>query len=192
MMAGQDFLFVSKHLRIDSGWLSGVSHCPSPNYNARPSSEVSLLVIHNISLPPDQYGGGYVHDFFQNTLDCSVHPYFETVKDLQVSAHCLIDRDGALTQFVSFDDRAWHAGVSSFLGRENCNDYAIGVELEGSDHVPYTNEQYATLVKLSQCLMREYPEITAERIVGHSDIAPERKSDPGAAFDWKAYLSMLD
>ena len=174
------------------GWLSPVYKCPSPNYNARPSGAgIDLLVIHNISLPPEQFGGGYVQQFFCNRLPVDVHPYFSTIADLQVSAHCLIDRAGETTQFVSFAERAWHAGQSCFEGRKDCNDFSIGIELEGSDYVPYTEKQYQMLVRLTRLLMAIHPGITAERIVGHSDIAPARKTDPGPAFDWAYYFNLL-
>ena len=176
---------------IDQGWLSHVARCPSDNFNPRPSSEISLLVIHNISLPPGQYGQGYVQAFFTNTLDPAAHPYFETIAHLTVSAHFLIERTGAITQFVSCLDRAWHAGVSCFEGRENCNDFSIGIELEGTDETPYTDAQYAALVELTKALQKTYPLITHERICGHSDIAPVRKTDPGPAFDWARYLQAL-
>ena len=131
-----------------SGWFQGVRHCPSPNFNARPSDEISLLVIHNISLPPGQFATGKVQEFFQNRLDATEHPYFEGIIDLRVSAHFLIERDGAVTQFVSCLDRAWHAGVSSFEGRETCNDYSLGIELEGTDELPFTDAQYQALTAL--------------------------------------------
>ena len=168
-----------------TGWCQGVRHCPSPNFNERPDGEVSLLVIHNISLPPGSYGTGKVRQFFQNCLPTHEHPYFETIGGLQVSAHFLIERDGAITQFVSCLDRAWHAGVSCFEGREACNDFSIGIELEGSDFEPFSEAQYAALIPLCQLLQRAYPVITPERICGHSDIAPGRKTDPGPEFDWQ-------
>ncbi|WP_342244836.1 1,6-anhydro-N-acetylmuramyl-L-alanine amidase AmpD [Pseudomonas sp. OTU5201] len=167
-----------------SGWCQGISHCPSPNFNCRPQGEVSLLVIHNISLPPAQFGTGKVQAFFQNRLDPAEHPYFEGIRDLKVSAHFLIERNGAVTQFVSCNERAWHAGVSLFEGRENCNDFSLGIELEGTDDLPFTEPQYAALIALVEQLRRAYPAITPERICGHSDIAPGRKTDPGPAFDW--------
>lgn len=174
------------------GWLSPVHRCASPNYSARPdAASIDLLVIHNISLPPEQFGGGYVQQFFCNQLPVDVHPYFSTIADLQVSAHCMIDRLGEITQFVSFAERAWHAGQSCFGERKDCNDFSIGVELEGSDHVPYTEEQYQRLTRLTRVLMTAYPGITEERIVGHSDIAPGRKTDPGPAFDWAYYFNLL-
>lgn len=180
-------------LLIDTtGWLSPVVRCPSPNFNARPAGDaVSLLVIHNISLPPGQYGGGYIERFFCNQLPADDHPYFSSIAQLQVSAHCLIDRSGRITQFVSFDDRAWHAGASHFAGRDNCNDFSIGVELEGTDDQPYTSPQYVSLVRLTHVLMERYAALTRERITGHSDIAPGRKTDPGAAFDWSHYFALL-
>ncbi|MBU1330610.1 MAG: 1,6-anhydro-N-acetylmuramyl-L-alanine amidase AmpD [Gammaproteobacteria bacterium] len=167
-----------------SGWCQGVQRCPSPNCNVRPDAEVSLLVIHNISLPPGQFGTGQVQAFFQNQLCGEAHPYFAGIVHLQVSAHFLIERDGAVTQFVSTLERAWHAGVSCFAGRENCNDFSVGIELEGTDELPYTDAQYAALITLTRELQRVHPAITLERICGHCDIAPERKTDPGPAFDW--------
>lgn len=174
------------------GWLSAATKCLSPNYNRRPEGQnVSLLVIHNISLPPGEFGTGCVQAFFCNQLDASLHPYFETISRLQVSAHVLIERTGHVTQFVSFDDRAWHAGVSSFQSKENCNDFSVGIELEGSDHIAYTDAQYDALAAISRQLMARYPLITRERIVGHCDIAPGRKTDPGEAFNWHRYFSLL-
>ncbi|MCQ4262592.1 1,6-anhydro-N-acetylmuramyl-L-alanine amidase AmpD [Stutzerimonas stutzeri] len=174
-------------MNLDSatGWCHGVLHCPSPNFNQRPAGEISLLVIHNISLPPGQFGTGKVQQFFQNGLQCSEHPFFEEIAELRVSAHFLIERDGAITQFVSCLDRAWHAGISCFDGRESCNDFSIGIELEGTDHEPFSEAQYQALIDLCRVLQRAYPAITPERVCGHSDIAPERKTDPGPAFDWQ-------
>lgn len=175
-----------------TGWLEPVAYCRSPNFNARPDpSDISLLVVHNISLPPEQFGGGYVQQFFCNALPVSAHPYFATIASLQVSSHCLIDRQGVITQFVSFADRAWHAGASTFGGRTNCNDFSIGIELEGADRIAYTEPQYVALVQLTRLLMRAYPRLTAERIVGHSDVAPGRKTDPGPAFDWTYFFDLL-
>lgn len=168
-------------------WLSDARRVMSPNVNDRPNNTlVSLLVIHNISLPPGEFGGGYIEDFFCNRLACT-HPYFETISALKVSAHLLIRRDGEVVQFAPFSKRAWHAGVSVFDGRDNCNDYSIGIELEGTDDLPYEGAQYAQLVKVTKLLMSAFPLITLDRIVGHSDIAPQRKTDPGSSFDW-AYL----
>ncbi len=184
---------VHKTEAIDAqGWLIGADKVPSPNCNERPAgAEVSLLVVHNISLPPNQFGGDYVKQFFCNGLDCTAHPYFSEIAEMQVSAHCLVDRQGQVTQFVSFDDRAWHAGASVFGGQENCNDFSIGVELEGADHIPFEQVQYAVLAELTHQLMARYPAITPTRIVGHSDIAPGRKTDPGPAFDWQCYLALI-
>lgn len=169
-----------------------IESCPSPHYNERPADvTIDLLVIHNISLPPDQFGGNHIHQFFQGNLDCSIHPYFETIKELQVSSHYLIDRTGKIVQFVDCKKRAWHAGVSCWQGRENCNDFSIGIELEGSDTIPYTKEQYLSLVTLTKQLQHEFPAITNQNIVGHCDIAPERKTDPGEAFDWEYFHSLL-
>ena len=167
-----------------SGWCHGIRHCPSPNFNARPQAEVSLLVIHNISLPPGQFGTGKVQEFFQNRLCADEHPYFATIASLRVSAHFLIARDGAITQFVSCYERAWHAGQSRFADRDNCNDFSLGIELEGTDEMPFTDGQYTALVELIHLLQERYPALTVERICGHSDIAPGRKTDPGPAFDW--------
>ena len=174
-----------------SGWCHGVHHCPSPNFNARPAGEVSLLVIHNISLPPAQFKTGKVQAFFQNQLDVTEHPYFAGIADLKVSAHFLIERDGEVTQFVSCLDRAWHAGVSSFEGRETCNDFSVGIELEGTDEQPFSDAQYAALVDLTRQLQAAFPAITADRICGHSDIAPGRKTDPGPYFEWPRYKAAL-
>lgn len=174
-----------------TGWFQGIRHCPSPNCNARPAGEVSLLVVHNISLPPGQFGTGRVQAFFQNRLPVDEHPFFAEIADLRVSAHFFIERDGALTQFVSCLERAWHAGVSWFDGRENCNDFSLGVELEGTDDQPYTDRQYACLAALTRQLLAAYPALSPQRIRGHSDIAPGRKTDPGPAFDWQRLQAAL-
>lgn len=177
-----------------TGWFhgTGISRCPSPNYNARPPGEtVSLLVIHNISLPPACFGTGKVQQFFQNTLNPDEHPYFASISHLTVSAHLFIERDGGVTQFVSLHDRAWHAGVSSFEGREGCNDFSIGIELEGTDELPYSDAQYAVLQRLTRQIQAACPAIDVARIQGHSDIAPQRKTDPGPAFDWSRYRQAL-
>ena len=175
---------------LEDGWLPAASRCPSPNFNERPEA-VDLLVIHNISLPPGEYGTGCVQQFFCNALDCDAHPYFDEIRGMEVSSHLLIERDGTLTQFVSLADRAWHAGVSSFCGRENCNDFSIGIELEGSDTEAYTDAQYERLAAVTGDIMNAYPAITRDRITGHSDIAPGRKTDPGPAFDWDRYHRLL-
>lgn len=173
------------------GWYTQAHHLQSPFYNKRPDDAViRLLVIHNISLPKGQYGLPYIQQLFSGCLDCSAHPSFVDLQGLEVSSHFLIDRLGKITQFVSTDDRAWHAGVSCFKGEENCNDFSIGIELEGCDEEAYTPAQYHSLVRLSQDLMRYYP-IGLDHIVGHSDIAPGRKTDPGPHFDWQAYKAAL-
>ncbi|HEY7885149.1 MAG TPA: 1,6-anhydro-N-acetylmuramyl-L-alanine amidase AmpD [Cellvibrionaceae bacterium] len=170
---------------IINGWLTGAYHLPTVNCGARPvAAPIDLLVIHNISLPPGEFGTGKVQAFFTNCLDCSEHPYFAALADVQVSSHLLIERTGIVTQFVSFDDRAWHAGQSSFMGVDNCNDFSIGIELEGTDTLAYTAEQYQALVDVIRLLKLHYSGITSDRIVGHSDIAPGRKTDPGPAFEW--------
>ena len=175
-----------------SGRFPGVRWCPSPNFGPRPDgSSISLLVVHNISLPPEQFGGPHIENFFCNCLDTAVHPYFETIAELKVSAHALIRRDGSVIQFVSCLDRAWHAGRSSFQGKEECNDYSIGIELEGADDVPYTEDQYRALARLALLAMTAWPEITPGRIAGHSDIAPGRKTDPGPAFEWSRFRALL-
>lgn len=177
--------------QIEQGIVRPALWCPSPNCSARPiGQDISLLVIHNISLPPGEFGGGFVDAFFQNKLDPSRHPYFATIANLQVSAHCFIDRAGGVTQYVNLADRAWHAGVSQFEGRENCNDFSIGIELEGTDDLPYCSRQYDALVGLTAAIMAVYP-ISRQRIVGHCTIAPGRKSDPGPAFDWTDFQRRL-
>lgn len=179
-------------IKIDNqGWLTNTVTCLSPNFNQRPNNtDISLLVIHNISLPAGQFDTGYISQLFSNTLDCNVHPTFGDLAGLTVSAHCMISRQGVITQYVSFNDRAWHAGVSSYKGIENCNDYSIGIELEGTDDIPYTDVQYQSLVQLSELIMNGYS-IEKKDIVGHCDIAPGRKTDPGQAFSWSGYFSML-
>ncbi len=175
-----------------SGRFPGVRWCPSPNFGPRPDgSSISLLVVHNISLPPEQFGGPHIENFFCNCLDTAAHPYFETIAELKVSAHALIRRDGSVIQFVSCLDRAWHAGRSSFQGKEECNDYSIGIELEGADDVSYTEDQYRALARLALLAMTAWPEITPGRIAGHSDIAPGRKTDPGPAFEWSRFQTLL-
>jgi AmpD protein len=181
-----------KYSGIKDGYLTAAVQCPSPNANQRPQEQsVSLLVIHNISLPPGQFGTGCVQSFFTNQLDTSLDPYFQTIAKLQVSAHLFIERDGAITQFVPFETRAWHAGASSFEGITNCNDYSIGIELEGCDDIAYTDAQYNALAKVTRQVLAAYPLITPERIVGHNHIAPERKTDPGEAFDWDRFYKLL-
>jgi len=164
---------------------------PSPNFYSLEGREVSLLVVHCISLPPGQFGGPYIDQLFTNRLDPSEDPFFEQIHELRVASHLLIRRDGEVIQYVDFDQCAHHAGKSSFDGREKCNDFSIGIELEGTDQGSYTDQQYDILGAVSQALLQAYPRITKDRIVGHSDIAPGRKTDPGVGFDWNRYYGML-
>jgi len=173
-------------------WLADVRRCPSPNFDQRPDNcEIDLLVIHGISLPPSQYGGCYIDQLFTNCLDPDAHPYFADLHQLRVSTHLLINRRGVVTQYVPFNLRAWHAGESEFHGRNNCNDFSIGIELEGCDDEAYEAVQYDTLADISRLLMEYWPGITEQRIVGHQDIAPGRKTDPGSGFDWSYYFGKL-
>lgn len=179
--------------RITDGWLNAATRCPSPNFDARPAGiAVDLLVVHGISLPPGEFGGDAIEALFCNRLDADAHPYFAAIAGLPVSAHLLIRRDGRMQQFVRFEDRAWHAGESRFRGRPRCNDFAVGIELEGTDDCPYEAVQYQRLAATARLLIARFPGIVADRIVGHSDIAPQRKTDPGPAFDWPRFRSMLD
>ncbi|MGL4733565.1 MAG: 1,6-anhydro-N-acetylmuramyl-L-alanine amidase AmpD [Enterovibrio sp.] len=172
--------------------LAFARRCTCTHYDERPDQDdISLLVIHNISLPPGEFGGRFIEDFFQGKLDGDAHPYFFQIKELRVSAHCLIRRDGEVVQFVPFNKRAWHAGVSEFQGRARCNDFSIGIELEGTDELAYTQAQYEALCQVTQNLLRVYPKLSLDHIVGHSDIAPGRKTDPGTAFDWGKFKAML-
>ena len=169
----------------DAGWLQSVDVFRSPNFDARPDgAAIKLVVVHGISLPPGEYGGGHIQQFFCNKLDPGLHPYFATICDMTVSAHCLVERDGNILQFVSFRERAWHAGASQWRGESACNNFSIGIELEGCDTDPYTEAQYASLASLIRVLRATYADIAADAITGHSDIAPGRKTDPGASFDW--------
>lgn len=179
-------------LDTTTGWLEGVRHVASPNCDSRPADTViELLVVHCISLPPGDFGGSNIDALFTNTLDPAGHPYYRDIAGLRVSAHLLIDRPGNITQYVSLNDRAWHAGVSSFRGRDTCNDFSIGIELEGCDDVPYNEAQYRTLARLTRLLQAHYPALTGDNIAGHSDIAPARKTDPGPVFDWQYYHRLL-
>ncbi|QIZ85077.1 1,6-anhydro-N-acetylmuramyl-L-alanine amidase AmpD [Bermanella marisrubri] len=178
-------------MEIQKHWLQSAKHCPSPNHNERPQQEISLIVVHNISLPPNEFDNDYVEDFFCNELDCSKHPYFQKIKDLKVSSHLLIKRDGSLVQFVGFDKRAWHAGVSCYAGRDNCNDFSVGIELQGTDDIAYTDAQYHKLVDVSRLLCDRY-DISHSEITGHSDIAPGRKTDPGPSFDWSYFKQLME
>lgn len=178
-------------LSIDNHWLSSAERIVSPNCNDRPNDRIDLLVIHNISLPPGEFGGPYISQLFTNQLDPKIHPYFEQIAGLEVSAHVLIRRDGAMIQYVPFNKRAWHAGKSCFQGEENCNDFSIGIELEGVDDMPYESIQYQCLAEVSQLLLDCYIGLSTELICGHCDIAPGRKTDPGEFFDWNYYRHLL-
>jgi len=170
-----------------TGLIHGARQIASPNRNGRPAgSAIELLVIHNISLPPGIFGGNGIVELFTNRLDPDAHPYYAEIAHLKVSAHLLLRRDGSALQFVPCNDRAWHAGASAWNGREQCNDFSIGIELEGTDDVPFTPAQYTHLIGVAQVLMRAYP---IRHAVGHSDIAPGRKTDPGPDFDWRLFRS---
>lgn len=173
-------------------WLDDVKRITSPNYDDRPEGVgVDMIVIHNISLPPKRYDNDYVEQFFQNKLKASEHPYFKEIAEMQVSAHLYIKRDGSIIQFVPLDKRAWHAGKSSWQEREACNDFSIGIELQGCDEEPFSEEQYQTLARLTVKIKGLFPKISRENTVGHSDIAPGRKTDPGPFFEWEKYFSEL-
>ena len=178
-------------MQLNEGWLVGVRQVRSPHYDCRPDDECpSLLVVHNISLPPGEFGGPWIDALFTGTLDATAHPFFAEIAHLRVSAHCLIRRDGEIVQYVPFDKRAWHAGISRYCGRERCNDFSIGIELEGTDTLPYTEMQYQQLAAITQALVALYPAI-ADNMTGHSNIAPGRKTDPGPAFDWATFRALV-
>ena len=177
--------------KVMDGQLMGARQLASPNFNQRPDdTDIQLIVIHNISLPPSQFGGGYIEQFFKNQLDWNVHPYFKTIEGMQVSTHLLILRTGEVVQCVNFNDRAWHAGRSSYLAKKECNDYSIGIELEGSDDTDFEMIQYKILVDVVATLQHAYPK-TIQHIAGHSDIAPGRKTDPGPHFQWTHFRAAL-
>ena len=177
-------------VNLATGLLSSALQVPSPNQDARPQGiKPELILIHSISLPPGEFGGSAVKSLFTNSLDWTAHPYYTQIKDLLVSTHLFIPRQGQVVQFVPLNRRAWHAGKSSFQGREFCNDFSIGIELEGTDEVPYTDEQYNRLTLIVDAIFDAYPEISIRKIAGHCDVSPGRKTDPGPAFDW---LRMYD
>lgn len=179
-------------IELPLGLIKNAHYAASKHYDERPlNMPIDMIVIHNISLPPGQFGNGYVEKFFCGELDFGLDPYFLTIKNLRVASHLFIDRKGFLTQFVPFSKRAWHAGQSSFQGRTQCNDFSIGIELEGTDDLPFEAAQYQTLNAVIEILIETYPEISPERIVGHSDIAPGRKTDPGEKFDWNSVRTCL-
>ena len=178
---------MSARFSIDTrtGLVEPARQCPSPNCDDRPDGAVpELLVVHGISLPPGEFGGPEIEQLFTNRLDWEAHPYFAEIRGLEVSAHLLIRRDGEVIQFVPFTRRAWHAGESTFRGRACCNDFSIGIELEGEDETPYSDEQYAALAAVIDAVIAAYPRITGRKVAAHADIAPGRKTDPGPAFDW--------
>ena len=173
------------HVDARTGLIDPATRCASPNSDPRPDGcAPEMIVLHGISLPPGEFGGPEIEQLFTNRLDWDAHPYFGEIRGLEVSSHLLIRRDGELVQFVPFTERAWHAGESSFRGRNRCNDHAIGIELEGEDETPYADAQYDTLQCVVAAILEAYPAITAREIAGHCDVSPGRKNDPGPAFDW--------
>ena len=180
------------HIDSGSGMLDQARQLPSPNVDTRPEGMLpELIVVHGISLPPGEYGGSWIDQLFTNSLPPDAHPYFKQIEGLKVSTHVLIRRDGELVQYVPFHQRAWHAGVSNYQGRERCNDFSIGIELEGSDDEAYEAPQYQALAQLIVSLCAHYPSLSSQRVVGHSDVAPGRKTDPGEAFDWPRLRAMI-
>jgi AmpD protein len=176
-----------------TGLVSGVEQVLSPNHDERPANtEIDVIIIHAISLPPDRFGGPHIHDFFTNQLQTGYHPYFQEIRDIRVSSHFVIARTGQITQFVPTNLRAWHAGDSEFKGREKVNDCSMGIELEGCDTMEFEDQQYSSLGQLVRCLRQAYPKISLENIVGHSDVAPGRKTDPGPCFSWQRFMRELD
>jgi AmpD protein len=182
-------------VKIDAatGLLAGARQVLSPHFDARPAGMLpELLVVHGISLPPGEFGGPWIDRLFTGTLPAEAHPYFREIAAQRVSAHALIRRDGRIVQYVPFGERAWHAGQSAYRGRSACNDFSIGVELEGTDDTPYTDAQYQTLAALSAALLAAYPSLSAQAIAGHSDVSPGRKTDPGPSFDWTRFRGLLE
>jgi AmpD protein len=180
------------HIHLATGLLAGVRQVLSPHFDARPQGVApELIVVHGISLPAGEFGGPWIDHLFAGDLSADAHPSFRDTAGLRVSAHAVIRRDGLITQYVPFGMRAWHAGQSQYRGRSGCNDFSIGIELEGADQTPYADAQYESLAALIQALLAAYPTLAAERIAGHSDIAPGRKTDPGPAFDWQRCRSMV-
>jgi len=181
-------------VKIDraTGLLAGARQVLSPHFDARPAGVLpELLVVHGISLPPGEFGGPWIDRLFTGTLPADAHPYFREIAAQRVSAHALIRRDGQIVQYVPFGERAWHAGQSTYRGRAGCNDFSIGVELEGTDDTPYTDAQYEALAALAAALLTAYPSLSAQAIAGHSEVAPGRKTDPGPAFDWARLQALL-
>lgn len=187
-------MLTTKFMKIDNktGLLSPCKQVPSPNKDTRPDEQtLDLIVIHSISLPPGVYGGDAIERFFSNHLNPGEHPYYQEIYQMKVSSHILVRRDGSITQFVPFHERAWHAGASNYKGRERCNDFSIGIELEGSDTDTFSQQQYIQLANLIQTLITTYPTLSLDAITGHSDIAPGRKTDPGKGFDWHKLQTLL-
>lgn len=185
------------YINLHTGLIENARQAPCTHFDEREGDangivDISLLVIHNISLPPKEFGGPYIDQLFGGCLSPDDHPFFQEIAGIRVSSHLLIRRDGEVVQYVPLHKRAWHAGASSFDGREKCNDFSIGIELEGADDIPYEEVQYQVLLKLTKLILRAYPDITPQRIAGHSDIAPGRKTDPGPAFDWQHYRKLLN
>ncbi len=179
-------------MKIESHWLSDVTKVPSPNFDERPVElDISLIVVHCISLPPERFGGKYIDQLFCNQLNPDEHPYFKDIARLKVSAHVLVRRSGEIVQYVAFNKRAWHAGVSEYKGRQKCNDFSIGIELEGFETRAYTNEQYKQLIRVIKALLGFYPHLSSQHIIGHCEIAPGRKTDPGDSFNWDRLLLAL-
>lgn len=179
-------------MNISQHWLSDIPHIASPNFDQRPDpSDISLVVIHCISLPPGEFGKNYIDQLFCNQLNGEEHPYFKDIYQLKVSAHVLIKRDGTPVQYVPFNHRAWHAGQSNYEGRTRCNDFSIGIELEGTEHESYTDQQYLSLTQVINTLLSHYPALSKQHITGHSNIAPGRKTDPGPSFDWRRLFDLL-
>jgi AmpD protein len=184
-LVGQELMSTSYSINTDQGLIEPARQCPSPNCDERADGVVpELLIVHGISLPPGKFGGPEIEQLFTNQLDWESHPYFKEIRGLEVSSHLLIRRDGELIQFVPFSKRAWHAGDSTFRGRSCCNDFSIGIELEGEDETPYSDAQYDALVAVSNALLDAYPRLSGREIAAHSDVSPGRKTDPGPAFDW--------
>ena len=180
-------------MKIDRNLLTDATWLMSPNFDERPeSADISLLVIHCISLPPGEFGSDHIDQLFTNTLNPDEHPYFTNIFNIKVSSHLLIKRSGEIVQYVPFDKRAWHAGKSQYQDRGNCNDFSIGIELEGTEYIAYTPEQYQALAAVINALLKTYPKLSSQHITGHSDIAPGRKTDPGASFDWTKLFLLLN
>jgi len=198
ILPGSKSVFSKRDIAIQNliinnlGWLQGVERIDSPNFSVRQeSTTIELIIIHSISLPPAQFGGGFIQQLFCNQLDPNEHDYFAEISQMKVSAHFLIDRSGQVTQFVSCLDKAWHAGESNWHGRKNCNEFSLGIELEGTDEIAYTEVQYQQLADLIYLLQQHYSDIKYDALCGHCDISPGRKTDPGGFFDWTKLRSLL-